>query len=294
MKPREETNTPRTDHVMQHGLQMTDKREILWLCKELETELAAAQQKLEQAKAERDELKKRVDDFDRLPELEWCKASADTVVAIRNLDAKGALKAFDAGKVYVERLKQRAEQVERRKPLRIRPRDSGSDAEADNHRAWIGARPGAGAEGDRGMKFTDELERLLNGATPGPWSQGMRNGHNAANIYSHSGDTEHDDPAVCSVYGIPLHTSIDEKLPERYLQGLATGKLIVHLANAAPALLELVRAADRLNELKKIKEEIEADSSDTTKTLSLKLYYERNKEEAWQELRAALARLEPK
>ena len=43
-----ESVTPRTDHVLQHGLAMTGKDELLYLCKTLERELAAANEMLDQ------------------------------------------------------------------------------------------------------------------------------------------------------------------------------------------------------------------------------------------------------
>jgi len=51
---------------------------------------------------------------------------------------------------------------------------------------------------------------------------------------------------------------------------------------------QFYKALHRLCHLKQIKKEIEADSSDTVKTMSLQMFYDRNKEEAWTQAFQAL------
>jgi chromosome segregation ATPase len=127
-----EMSTPRTDAAYRaHGYD--GHITVLGLCRQLETELSAAEKardfehcradtneyKLDMASAERDALKaelaeanKRLSYVDKLPELNEAKASAEVVVGIRNGDLKRALAGFDAYKTHAFRLGERAEQAE--------------------------------------------------------------------------------------------------------------------------------------------------------------------------------------
>jgi len=67
--------------------------------------------------------------------------------------------------------------------------------------------------------------------TKGPWTVGMRNGHNASMIFAND-----DNEAVCSVYDIALHTPLED-LKERDAKGLANARLIAD----APDLLEALQ-----------------------------------------------------
>lgn len=62
--------------------------------------------------------------------------------------------------------------------------------------------------------------------TPGPWTVGDENGHNANFVFGPDG-------LVCSVFGIAIHRHIDD-LTQRDASGLANARLIA----AAPELLE--------------------------------------------------------
>lgn len=73
--------------------------------------------------------------------------------------------------------------------------------------------------------------------TPGPWRHGAQNGSNANNVYAVNGMGPHDEPNICSVYGIPLYRRVDEEFRDIYHQGLANARLIA----AAPELLEALR-----------------------------------------------------
>lgn len=70
--------------------------------------------------------------------------------------------------------------------------------------------------------------------TPGPWRHGSQTGANANTIYAVNGKGPHDEPGICSVYGIPLYRRTDEQMRDIYDEGIANAKLIA----AAPELLE--------------------------------------------------------
>ena len=71
--------------------------------------------------------------------------------------------------------------------------------------------------------------------TKGPWRQGDPHGHNATTIYPDTDDRHAD--AIASVYGIPMHTSVDD-VGDRYRVGMANARLIA----SAPDLLEALVA----------------------------------------------------
>jgi len=68
-----------------------------------------------------------------------------------------------------------------------------------------------------------------------PLRLGMENGRNVSIIYQ-------GDDAICSVYGIALHRSLDE-LTGRDAAGLAWGQFIVRACNSHHLLTEALRAA---------------------------------------------------
>ena len=72
--------------------------------------------------------------------------------------------------------------------------------------------------------------------TPGPWEVGMRGGFNANLICDRSGENEHTDNAICSVFGMYQHQDVDEQKDSK---GLANARLIA----AAPELLEALKDA---------------------------------------------------
>jgi hypothetical protein len=72
--------------------------------------------------------------------------------------------------------------------------------------------------------------------TPGPWEVGMRGGFNANLICDRSGEDEHTDNAICSVFGMYQHQDIDE---QKYSKGLANARLIAK----APEMLEALKDA---------------------------------------------------
>jgi len=67
--------------------------------------------------------------------------------------------------------------------------------------------------------------------TPGPWRMGSEKGYNVDSIQSAVADR-----GIAQVYGVPLHTRVDDKClrAERYSESLANARLIA----AAPELLE--------------------------------------------------------
>lgn len=69
--------------------------------------------------------------------------------------------------------------------------------------------------------------------TPGPWEIG-NDGYNADHIYF--GANKRDKTSVCQVFGIPMHTRIEEVNADRYANGLANARLI----SEAPAMAELL------------------------------------------------------
>lgn len=71
--------------------------------------------------------------------------------------------------------------------------------------------------------------------TKGPYTAGMPSGHNASNIYAANGKD-----AIASVYGIPIHTSVDE-VEERYAEGMATARLLAASTQMYDALLAIYR-----------------------------------------------------
>ena len=93
------------------------------------------------------------------------------------------------------------------------------------------------------MKFTDTLKELEAKATDGPWGVGMRNGANANGIYSYTGADSHDDPNICSVYGIHMHRDRDEV---KGCDGYPNAELIAYLRSHAKEIINLVEAAENL------------------------------------------------
>lgn len=65
--------------------------------------------------------------------------------------------------------------------------------------------------------------------TPGPWSIGLRNGHNASQVYA---GEEQD--SVCQVYGIWSNRSVEEC---KDCEGIGNARLIA----AAPELLDAAK-----------------------------------------------------
>jgi len=96
------------------------------------------------------------------------------------------------------------------------------------------------------MTFADKLAELLERATPGPWAVGTRSGRNPALIYSHTSESEYLDPAICDVYGIPLHTTIDKAAGSN---GISNAEFITFLANHAAEIEALVRAAKEVDRI---------------------------------------------
>ncbi len=84
--------------------------------------------------------------------------------------------------------------------------------------------------------------------TPGPWYVGMRNGRNPNTIFDRSGVDEHHDKSVCSVFGIPLHCSV-EQLGERDAVGLANAHLISSAPDLYEALERLIEASHHSSEI---------------------------------------------
>jgi len=63
------------------------------------------------------------------------------------------------------------------------------------------------------------------------WHVGMRNGHNASNIYQYSGKTDLDNDAIAQVYNVSMHRHIEDVKDD---EGIDNAYLIA----AAPELLE--------------------------------------------------------
>jgi len=88
---------------------------------------------------------------------------------------------------------------------------------------------------------TAKLIELEAKATDEPWGVGMRNGANANSVYSYTGTDSHDDPTICSVYGINMHRNKDEV---KDCAGYPNAELIAYLRNHAQDFIRLLEAAE--------------------------------------------------
>jgi hypothetical protein len=65
------------------------------------------------------------------------------------------------------------------------------------------------------------------GAKPGPYNVGDAKGYNASNVYGPG------DSGICQLYGVPMHTPVEDVTEPRWQEGMATGRLLA----ASPDLL---------------------------------------------------------
>jgi hypothetical protein len=72
----------------------------------------------------------------------------------------------------------------------------------------------------------------------------MRGGFNANVIYDRSGEDLHSDNAICAVYGMYQHKSVDEQKDSK---GLANAQLIAAAPELLDALREIAELADKVD-----------------------------------------------
>ena len=105
----------------------------------------------------------------------------------------------------------------------------------------------------------EELKRLAEAATPGPWKQGIPTikfgTHNPATVYGEDGET-----SLAHIYGIPTNRDLEELAGDkRWKVGLANASYIAALS--PERILAMIRAIESADAMRETLSEISGSKS---------------------------------